>query len=87
MDVPISTLRSELASWIQRAQSGEEIVVTERGIPVARLLPVSTGPLLERLTRSGVLNKPRRADRPAARDATRVRARGPVAELVGEQRR
>src|SRR5665647_1492442 len=38
MDVAISTLRAELSSWIERARSGEEIVVTERGTPVARLL-------------------------------------------------
>jgi prevent-host-death family protein len=87
MDVSISTLRSELSSWIQRAQSGEEVVVTDRGTPVARLLPVSTAPLLDQLTQSGVLNRPRRADRPAARDASRVTARGAVADLVSEQRR
>ncbi len=87
MDVAISTLRAELSSWIQRAQAGEEVVVTDRGTPVARLLPVDTAPLLERLVQSGVLNKPRRADRPAARAASRVHARGPVADLVSEQRR
>lgn len=87
MDVSISTLRSELSSWIRRAQSGEEVVVTDRGTPVARLLPVSTAPLLDQLTQSGVLSRPRRADRPAARDASRVRARGAVADLVSEQRR
>jgi len=87
MDVAISTLRAELSSWIERAQTGEEIIVTDRGIPVARLLPVDTAPLLEQLIRRGVLNKPRRADRPAARGAARVHARGPVADLVSEQRR
>ena len=87
MDVAISTLRAELSSWIERAQTGEEIIVTDRGIPVARLLPVDTAPLLEQLIQRGVLSKPRRADRPAARGAARVHARGPVADLVSEQRR
>jgi prevent-host-death family protein len=87
MDVAISILRAELSSWIGRARSGEEIVITERGAPVARLVPVDTAPLLRELTRSGVLSKPRRTDRPTARGADRVRARGPVADLVGEQRR
>jgi hypothetical protein len=54
---------------------------------VARLLPVDTAPLLEQLVQQGVLAKPLRADRPAARGAVRARARGPVADLVDEQRR
>jgi len=87
MDVAISTLRAELASWIERAHAGEEIIITERGIPVARLLSVDTAPLLEQLTQSGLLSKPRRSRRPTARGAARAHARGSVAELVGDQRR
>ena len=87
MDVAISTLRAELSTWIERARSGEEIVVTERGTPVARLLAVGAAPLLDQLIASGVLSKPRRDDRPAARGAARANASGPVSELVSEQRR
>lgn len=61
--------------------------MTERGVPVARLLPVDTAPIIERLTREGLLSKPRQAGRPTATGRARVRSRGPVAELVGEQRR
>ena len=86
MDVAISTLRAELSRWIERVRAGEEIVVTDRGTPVARLLPVDTAPLLDQLMQRGVLSKPHRADRPAARGAARVRASGPVADLVSEQR-
>lgn len=87
MDVTVSTLRAELSSWIERAREGEEIVVTDRGTPVARLLAVGTAPLLDQLVARGVVSKPRRADRPAARRADRVHASGPVADLVSEQRR
>jgi prevent-host-death family protein len=87
MDVPISTLRAELSSWIERARAGEEIVVTDRGTPVARLLPVDTAPLLDQLVERGVLSKPPRPERPAARRAHLVHASGPVADLVSEQRR
>ncbi len=86
MDVAISILRAELSLWIERVRAGEEVIVTDRGTPVARLLPVETAPLLDQLVRTGVLSKPRGADRPAARGAARVRARGPVADLVSEQR-
>ncbi len=61
--------------------------MTDRGTPVARLLPVDTAPLLEQLVRSGVLSRPVRAERPAADRASRVRVRGSVAELVSDQRR
>ena len=87
MDVAISTLRAELSTWIERARAGEEVVVTDRGTPVARLLAIDTAPLLEQLIRSGVLNRPRRDDRPAARGVTRAHASGPVSEMVSEQRR
>ena len=87
MDVPISTLRAELSSWIDRAGAGEEIVVTDRGTPVARLTAVQAGPLLDELTARRIIARPQRAERPVARGAGRVRATGPVADLVGEQRR
>jgi len=54
---------------------------------VARLLPVDTAPLLDQLVQRGVLSALLRTDRPSARDAGRVHARGPVADLVSEQRR
>lgn len=87
MDVAVSTLRAELADWIERVRRGEEVVVTDRGTPVARLIAVDTTPLLERLTREGVLGRPGRAGRPTASGASRARASRPVSELVSEQRR
>lgn len=87
MDVAVSALRAELADWIGRVRAGEEVVITDRGIPVARLVSVDTVPLLERLTRQGVLSRPARAGRPTASGAARVRAEGSVSDLVGDQRR
>lgn len=55
----MSVLRAELASWVERARVGEEIVVADRGLPVARLLSIGSTPLLEQLTAQGVLSKPR----------------------------
>jgi len=86
MDVAISAFRAELSGWIERARAGEEVVLTDRGTPVVRLLPIDTAPLLDQLVQSGVLSGPQRAARPVARGAARVRARGPVADLVSEQR-
>ncbi|MBN0041633.1 type II toxin-antitoxin system prevent-host-death family antitoxin [Cellulosimicrobium cellulans] len=55
MEVPVSALRAELKSWIERAREGEEVVITERGIPVARLTGVATADLVTELVRDGVL--------------------------------
>ncbi len=87
MDVAVSKLRAELAEWIERVRDGEEVVVTDRGTPVARLVAVDTAPLLEQLTQLGVLSRPKRAERPTASRASRANASRPVSELVGEQRR
>jgi len=87
MDVAVSALRAELADWIERARGGEEVVVTDRGTPVARLVAIDSAPLLEQLTQRGVLSRPQRSTRPTARGASRPHADRPVSELIGEQRR
>lgn len=58
MEVPVSALRAELKSWIERAREGEEVVITERGVPVARLTGVATADLVTELVRDGVLVAP-----------------------------
>ena len=87
MEVAISTLRAQLASWIERVRRGEEVIVTDRGTPVARMLAVDSTPLLEQLVKRGVLTLPAKAQRPIARGRSRPRGSGSVAELVSEQRR
>lgn len=87
MEIAVSVLRAELAEWIERARLGAEIIVTDRGMPVARLSAVESASVIDRLTRDGVLSKPSVSGRPTARGATRVRARGSVADSVSEQRR
>ena len=84
MDVGISQLRSNLKGYVERAQTGEDIVVTERGVPVARLVAVNGRSVIERLEHDGVLTRPTGQRRHAT---GRARASGPVAELVTELRR
>ena len=87
MEVAISELRAHLSEWLERARSGSEIVVTDRGIPVARLIGVSASETLQRLTAEGLIAPPSSAARPQATGRRRARATASVAELVGEQRR
>lgn len=87
MEVAISELRANLSAWLDRARQGEEVVVTERGMPVARLLGIDVAAKLERLTAEGVIGRPSQGNRPLASATSRRRAEGSVADLVGDQRR
>ncbi len=39
----VAELKAQLSRYLSRVKAGEEILVTERGAPVARLVPVGTG--------------------------------------------
>ncbi|PJI95088.1 prevent-host-death family protein [Luteimicrobium subarcticum] len=61
----MSALRAELKTWIDRARTGEEVVVTDRGIPVARLSGLDGADLVAGLLRDGLLTAPEH-ERPVA---------------------
>lgn len=87
MDVAVTELRANLARWLSIARDGEEIVVTDRGTPVARLVGVEATSTIERLTAQGVIGRPAATRVPQARGRTKVRAKRPLADRVSEQRR
>lgn len=64
MEVSVSALRAELKSWIEKARDGEDVVITDRGVPVARLTGVGSADLVSELVRDGLLT-PAQAERPA----------------------
>lgn len=85
VDVAITELRANLKDFIDRARQGEPIVVTDRGVPIARLVAPGHEELLDRLEREGVVTRATRPKSRASKDR-RVTATGPVADLVGEMR-
>jgi len=87
MDVAVTDLRAHLSEWLERAREGAELVITDRGVPVARLLGLTTTATLERLTADGVIGRPAAVHRPRASGRTRPRADRPLAEIVRDQRR
>lgn len=86
MEVAITEFRAALRAYVDLAKKGEDVILTERGLPVARLVAVDAAPLLEQLERDGLVSAAS-GPRPRAGGAPRVRAKGPVAELVSELRR
>ncbi len=87
MDVAISDLRSHLSAWVDRVQAGEEVVITERGVPVVRMTAIDAAPMLRRLADEGVVAAPTSAVRASASSSARVKATASVAERVADQRR
>jgi prevent-host-death family protein len=87
MDVAVSDFRAHLSEWLDRACGGEEVVVTDRGVPVARLLGITASATLERLVAEGVIGRPECTHRTSATGRPRPRPRQPVSTLVSEQRR
>ena len=87
MDVAVSELRAHLSEWLAQARCGQDVIVTERGVPVARLLGLDTTPALERLAEEGVIGRPVQLPRPAAGARVRPRPRRPVSDRVSDQRR
>jgi prevent-host-death family protein len=73
--VGVRELRANVAALVRRASSGERIVVTSDGVPVAvlgPLAPADTGVTLDDLIAAGLLIPPGRSDRPEEPDPTQV---------------
>ena len=84
--VGVRELKNHLSRYLDRVQAGEEIVVTDRGHPIARLSTVDSSiSRLAALVESGAVTPPTTASR--TRPRRRIRADGPVSDLVADQRR
>jgi prevent-host-death family protein len=60
--VPIAVLKAKLSEYLDAVKAGEEIIVTERGEPIARLLPIAQEESMEvrmiRLVAAGLVRPP-----------------------------
>ncbi len=81
----IRELRADLSRLIKRVRAGEELVVTDRGMPVARIIPLAGERKIDRLIRDGIVTpapsrEPRTVPKP-------IEGAGPLSDLVIEGRR
>lgn len=81
----VRDLRDHLSRYLERVKAGEELTVTDRGRPIARLVPVGGENTFDRLIAEGLVAPA--VSRQRTRPRTRVAATGPVSDLVVEQRR
>jgi len=63
----IAELKAALAEYLARVKAGEEVLVTDRGRAVAKIVPVPApaAEAIQDLIRTGVLRSPRRPVDPA----------------------
>jgi prevent-host-death family protein len=84
MEVGVRELRNNLSRYLDRVRGGEEVVVTDRGHAIARVLPLGTERVLDRLIAEGVVTP---AQRPKSRAGKPIKSKGTVSDLVADQRR
>jgi len=83
-EVGVRELHDRLSEYLQRVEEGQEVLVTRRGRPIARLSAAESRDPLAELAERGLVRLPK--GRRSARRA-QVKAKGPVSDLVSEQRR
>ncbi len=84
MEVGVRELRNNLSRYLDRVRDGEEVVVTDRGRAIARVLPIRTERALDRLIAEGVVTP---AQRPKRRAGQPIKSKGTVSDLVTDHRR
>lgn len=84
MNIGIRDLRNGLSQYLDIVRLGRSLTVTDRGRPVARIVPVDSLTTLEKLTDEGRVTPGHRTARPRL-DPVEVSAT--VSDLVGDQRR
>jgi prevent-host-death family protein len=84
-EVGVRELRDHLSRWIDEVRAGDEVVVTERGRPVARIVKASGSSSMDELIAAGVVTPPEEPLDTAS--FGRVRADGDVMGFVFQQRR
>lgn len=67
----IAELKAGFSEYLARVKAGEEVLVTEHGRPIARIVPLSAAetPGVDELVRAGILRAP---DRPFDDDVFRL---------------
>lgn len=79
-------LKNNLSRYLDRVREGEDVIVTDRGHPIARLSALDhTENRLAELIASGVVRPAKRTSRRPP--ANRIAPKGSVSDLVADQRR
>jgi len=83
MNVGVKELKAHLSEFLSRVEAGEDVVVTDRGCPVARIVAYAPGTTVDRGVDEGWIDPPRRRQ---LAPATRARSAFTIAEALDEDR-
>lgn len=86
VELSLTELRSGLSEAVEAAKNGDDVVITERGVPVARLTGVKSTDLLTRLEREGLISPPAES-RAVPRLPQAEAAKDALSSLLGRLRR
>jgi prevent-host-death family protein len=84
-EVGIRELRDNLSRYISQVRDGGEVVVTDHGRAVARIVSLDRPRILDELIAAGHVTAAAESER--SRPERRIAATGPVSPLVVDQRR
>ena len=84
-EVGIRELREHLSRFIDEVRAGQELIVTARGRPVARIVASTGESWLDELVVAGIVSLPEQELDPLS--FGRVQAKGDIMEFVFDQRR
>ena len=86
----VAQVKARLSEYLRQVKDGGEVVITERGIPVARLVPLppeeQRATREERLLRSGALRPPAAPRRPLGVPTLKRGGGRAVLEALGADR-
>jgi prevent-host-death family protein len=82
-EVAVRELHDRLSEYLEQVENGDEVVVTRRGRPIARLTTLDGERSMEDLERRGLVRRP---SRERSLRKPQVEGTGSVSDLVSEQR-
>ena len=87
--VGVRELRANLRAYLDRVQAGEDVIVTERGVPIARITTGEAERKWQELIDQGVVRPPQKPRTPINLDELpKLEGEGPtLSEILIEQRR
>lgn len=83
MDVGIRELKAKLSEYVASVSSGGRVTVTDRGRPVAQLLPIASGSQVDRGIEAGWVDPPRRN---GLGEPLLFESRRSISEVLGDDR-
>jgi prevent-host-death family protein len=87
MDVGVREFRENLRALLARVKDGQEIVLTERGKPIARVSGTSSRSKLDELIARGMVTPARKPKTRVELDTLPRMRSGSMSEIVVQQRR